>query len=157
MNFPRLTRCGFGGCFASRTRCSAISSASFPERRTTAMPPRPGGVAMATMVSSFNIVKPVEGSGGICRRIDNNLAGGTRAFTHGPHRCFVLQRQVDNPSFARAHGSQVKGAPGLDGLPGGHLRRQPQFFHATAPPVPAVKADSGIVFIVNASRFQNNV
>ena len=35
-----------------RSMGSAIAAASGPARRTTPMPPRPGGVAMATMVSS---------------------------------------------------------------------------------------------------------
>src|SRR3974390_141211 len=37
---------------ASRSMGVAMLTASGPDRRTTPMPPRPGGVAMATMVSS---------------------------------------------------------------------------------------------------------
>src|SRR3974390_1516005 len=53
MSSPKLARLGCrpSAC-ASRSMGCAIDVASGPERRTTPMPPRPGGVAMATMVSS---------------------------------------------------------------------------------------------------------
>ena len=49
--FPKNARPGSSSCF-SRSIGAAISSAFAPARRTTPIPPRPGGVAIATMVSS---------------------------------------------------------------------------------------------------------
>ena len=43
--------------WASRSIGRAICSASAPDSRTTPMPPRPGGVAIATMVSSRCMVQ----------------------------------------------------------------------------------------------------
>jgi hypothetical protein len=48
---PNVARPGSGGCFR-RNIGDAISRAWGPASRTTPIPPRPGGVAMATMVSS---------------------------------------------------------------------------------------------------------
>src|SRR5262245_30903307 len=43
---------GTGPAEAVRNSLPAMAKARGPERRTAPMPPRPGGVAMATMVSS---------------------------------------------------------------------------------------------------------
>src|SRR5882757_8834275 len=64
---PNTARPAASSCF-SRNIGPAIARASEPARRTTPMPPRPGGVAMATMVSSrfmqeLQNVKPKNASG----------------------------------------------------------------------------------------------
>src|SRR5882672_4577970 len=51
MNSPKIARPGSRSCFR-RSIGAAMEVASGPERRTTPSPPRPGGVAIATMVSS---------------------------------------------------------------------------------------------------------
>src|ERR1700731_2560486 len=48
---PNTARPAASSCF-TRNIAQAISRASGPARRTTPIPPRPGAVAMATMVSS---------------------------------------------------------------------------------------------------------
>src|ERR1017187_2595368 len=60
---------------------AAIMRASGPARRTTPMPPRPGGVAMATMVSSrfigrqrsVDLDQVIVASLGVCRRSPRHL------------------------------------------------------------------------------------
>ena len=51
MSSPKTARPGSMSCFSLRNGL-AISSARGPASRTTPIPPRPGGVAMATIVSS---------------------------------------------------------------------------------------------------------
>src|SRR5271157_2336524 len=60
---PKTDRAGSSSCFR-RSMGVAMARASGPARRTTPMPPRPGGVAMATMVSSRFISKQWSVGGG---------------------------------------------------------------------------------------------
>src|ERR1700739_3539825 len=50
----RARACSIG--WRRRTSCAAIEAASGPLRRTMPMPPRPGGVEIATMVSTIAAV-----------------------------------------------------------------------------------------------------
>ena len=106
------------GNFGSLIRWLAISMARSPESRTTPMPPRPGGVEMATMVSSLVIRVTRRLATRVARgrvgRNNHHLAFGSHSFALRADLRNVLQGHVNDAPLARVHGAEGEGIPSIN-------------------------------------------